>query len=249
MTESALISTSPQMAATALVAARLAGIFLWTPVLGHHAVPLRFRLALCGVTAVAAAPLVTATSAIGDWSSASFLWRLASEMAFGAMVAVALQVVWSAFTAAGHLAAHLAGADDIDLVSNEPTGAAQWTTWTAIAVYVLADGPRQIIEQLLDSFHTIPPGQLLETTSLAPMVLSAGATLLQLTLAIAAPAVAALWIAGLVVGLVGRLIPQPGVVPLTAPIRSLVWCAGTSLVLIKLPAWVDSVLDASLVGY
>ena len=88
-------------------------------------------------------------------------------------------------------------------------------------MFVLLDGHRLVMDALLDTYHSIPPGR----ASLGDTYVEALTTLLSqsflLGIRAAAPTMTALLLATLVLGLIGRTMPQINILAVGFGINSL----------------------------
>ena len=78
----------------------------------------------------------------------------------------------------------------------------------AVCVFFLLGGHRAAMAGLLDSFHAIPPGSGAAPRSLAEGLSTLVGQSFSLGIRAAAPALTALMLATLVLGLIGRTLPQ-----------------------------------------
>ena len=197
-----------------LALTRISAAVMTAPVLGSRTVPIRFRLVLALLLTMASLPLigagdlaVSATDGQLDYASI-FL----SEITIGAMLGFGVLIVFSAAQIAGTVIGQMAGIQivgNLDPQSGESTSSvSQLFGILSLAAFALIGGPELVITATLDTFASVPIGTSLQATS----VFSLLGDLLQqsflLTLRGVAPAVAALMISTLVIGLISRTYPQ-----------------------------------------
>ena len=197
-----------------LALARISAAVMTAPVLGSRTVPIRFRLVLALLLTMASLPLIGAGDLAIDATDAQFDYvaMMLSEVTIGAMLGFGVLIVFSAAQIAGTVIGQMAGiqiAGNFDPQSGESTSSvSQLFGILSLAAFALIGGPELVITATLDTFANVPIGTSLHSTTVFPLL---GDLLQQsfiLTLRGVAPAVAALMISTLVIGLVSRTYPQ-----------------------------------------
>jgi flagellar biosynthetic protein FliR len=191
--------------------ARVTAIVMTAPVFGSRAVPLKLRIGIALLLTLTAFPLIDSStidvSAPGQIATAIF-----SEVIIGSLLGLGVMIMFSAAQAAGTVISQMAGiqiSNTLDPQSGETASpVSQMFGVLSLAAFALVGGPELVISAMLDTFVRLPLGTNLETAN----VLSLLTELLQqsfiLTLRGVAPAVAALMISTLVIGLISRTYPQ-----------------------------------------
>lgn len=197
-----------------LALARIAAAVMTAPVLGSRAVPIRFRLVLALLLTMASLPLISAGDLAINATDSQFDYVsvFLSEITIGAMLGFGVLIVFSAAQIAGTVIGQMAGiqiAGNFDPQSGESTSSvSQLFGILSLAAFALIGGPELVITATLDTFANVPIGTSLQSTTVFPLL---GDLLQQsfiLTLRGVAPAVAALMISTLVIGLISRTYPQ-----------------------------------------
>jgi flagellar biosynthetic protein FliR len=194
-----------------LVLARLAGLVLAAPVLGHALVPLRVRAALAAVLALALAPALPVPAA-APGTLGALAGALAAESVLGVLLGLVAQLVLAGVELGGQLAGVQMGFGIGNLIDPQAaaqvTVVAQWQQLLALLVFLALDVHHLLIRALLESFRTAPAGGLATTgLGLAAAVGLAG-EVFTLGLRIAAPVVVALLLTNTALGVLARTIPQ-----------------------------------------
>jgi flagellar biosynthetic protein FliR len=141
-----------------------------------------------------------------------FALMLAAELLIGVILGLGVNVLFSAFLLTGGIIGQLSGMslgdvfnpgldDNIPLFSH-------LLHLVAVATYVVIGGHRMLLGGLLDTFATLPPGAAALPGGLEQLLVGLLSESFQLGLRAAAPAIAALLLATLVLGLVSRSLPQ-----------------------------------------
>jgi flagellar biosynthetic protein FliR len=209
-----------------LVLTRVSGLFMTLPVFGTQAVPLQFR----GLAAVSIALLITpsfwGTAPPEPGNVVGLLVVLGREAVLGLALGLSVNILFSGMQLAGQVIAQISGLSLADVFnpqmeSNVPVFA-QLLDATALAVFVCIGGHREVIDALLDTFHTMPPGQ----AEFAPTLVDALTLILSnsfLTgIRASAPVMVSLLLAVLIVGLISRTLPQLNTINLGFSLNTLV---------------------------
>jgi flagellar biosynthesis protein FliR len=227
-----------------LVLARTLGLCLTAPAMAVPELDWRFRLMLAACLSAVLAPVVGA-SIETPASSMATSWAVASEILAGGFLGCSAALIVAGARAAGDLVgaqAGLATATFIDPESGEilnPIG--RLYGWLALAVFLALGGPILLIRALLESYHTVPAGQLLLSSEMVTTAFAQVGRVLELALRAAAPAALALVLAGIVVGWLGRAAPSLPFTALALPLRSL---TGIALVILSAAALAGTITAA-----
>lgn len=220
-----------------LLTLRIGAAMFLAPGLGGRALPGRLRAALAVLVAFVVAPAQLGHSSLTPADGWSAVWRLGPrELAIGLLLGLTVRLLITGAAGAGQLLAEMAGGAGNHGESADSDGTGQLgplsrlMEWTAIAVFLLAGGHRQLVDGLMESYVAWPlsinqstiqtgsaktlavsavsalPGP--ETGRLAEMLVAAltrGATL---AVRIAFPALIAASTTTLAAGLISRALPQ-----------------------------------------
>ena len=195
-----------------LVLARVGGLVATAPIFGTSSAPARVR----AVLAVALAALVTPA----QWHAAvaypgsilNYAVLLGSEAIIGTCLGLAVMILVHAMSMAGELVGFVSGlsladAFDPDMQENVPHFSRLMFLVT-IAVFLCIGGHRMVMAALLDTFQTIPPGSCGVPFTLADTFATLVTQSFSLAIRAAAPAITALLLATIALGLISRTLPQ-----------------------------------------
>jgi flagellar biosynthetic protein FliR len=213
----------PDLATFLFVLARLAGLVLAAPVLGHLLVPVRVRVALAVVLAAALAPVVTPLAGPPPESIWGLTGALAVESALGAMIGLVAQLVFAGVQMGGQLAGMQMGFGMVNLIDPQShaqvTVIAEFQNLMALLVFLVLDVHHVLIAAVLESFRTAPPGAFaLAGVGLRAVVALAG-DVFSLGVRIAAPVMVALLLSNATLGLLARTVPQLNVFVVGFPLN------------------------------
>jgi len=205
--------------AAGLATLRLLALVLTAPVFGHTALPLRSRLAVALVLAAALAPGLPAPVAAAAGPAPLALAALC-EALVGACLGVTASLVLAALGVAAELISVQGGIGAAALF-DPSSGAASpaiglLAEATALVVFLAVGGHHVLLEAAARSFETLPAGGA-GLAALFAQAAGLGGFLFETALRLAAPFTAALLLSNLVVGALGRLIPQLNLMSVQLP--------------------------------
>jgi len=218
-----------------LVATRLSGLFLVAPFFGSQAVPRRVRAMLLAAISFQITMLHAERAPLAAGSLTELAVLVAREAAIGMVLAAAMMVCFASLQLTGQIISHLGGISIGDLFDPSTNASvpfiAQLLVLLATALLLITGGHRQVMRALLDLFHTMPPGQV----RLPPDLLAGVVQLLGLSFETAvragAPIAAALLLSMVVLGLIGRTLPQLNILAVGLGLNSVVMLGGLFLTL------------------
>jgi len=218
---------------TGLVFARVAGLAAAAPCCTRLPAGWRLRAALAAMLVALVLPCQWQSASPRFNGSAALLAALGGEAIIGAFLGVGVAVFLHGMTLAGELVWQTAGlslaaaAEDDPADGASPLGRLAWLL--GAAVFLCLGGHRLVVAGLLDSFRALPPGGGCAPDSL----LEGYATLLgqsfSLGIRVAAPALAALLLATVTLGLIGRTLPQVNLLSVGLGVNGPLACAAVAL--------------------
>ncbi|MGI9427683.1 MAG: flagellar biosynthetic protein FliR [Bythopirellula sp.] len=214
-----------QFAIFTLVLARVGALIMTAPVFSSAGIPIRARALLAVAISLLVTPLVSATPPAAMTNLLVFGRYLASEALIGLLLGFGITLLLSGIQLTGQIISQLGGtalADVFDPTLNSNVSIySQLFYFVTIAMFVLLDGHRLVMDALLDTYTWMPPGQ----ASLGTTYVDALTTLLSqsflLGIRAAAPTMTALLLATLLLGLVGRTMPQINILAVGFSVNSL----------------------------
>lgn len=207
-----------------LVFFRLAGMMLFAPLFGSSRIPRRVRALLVLVLAMGVTP------GVGRAMLPDNTWQLAiaigGEMAFGLAMGMALSLVFVAVQWAGEMIGQQMGLN-LSEVFDPQFGASgsvlgELYFMLTLAVFLLIDGHHAMLHGVRDSFEALPLLTVGVDRGVFGTVvgLLGGATVLAIRLA--APMLVTMLIVDLVLGLIGKTMPQMNVMSAGLTLRAVV---------------------------
>lgn len=228
MGEGALPGT---MLAVGLGAARALPVTFLVGPLGGARLPAPARVALGLLLAGLASPALAQAAGRADLGNAGALLVglvLAREVLIGLGLGLITSFAFRAAETAGRLVDVLRGATlaEVFVPTSEERASPLGALYVLLAslVFLELGGVARTVEALLASYDAIPLVGPLTAHSLragAQVVIVASARLLESALGLAAPAIVALWLADLALGLVARVVPQVPIYFVGLPLKGL----------------------------
>ena len=207
-----------------LVVFRLAGMMLYAPLFGSARVPRRVRVLLVLVLALGVAPGVKPVAEPHSmWDLAA---GIAGEMAFGLAMGMVLSFVFVAVQWAGELIGQQMGFNLSEVF--DPQFGAQSSVigdlyfMFALVIFLAIGGHRAMIRGVRASFDALPLMSLSVNQSVLTMLLDFFHAATLLAMQLAAPILITMLVLDLVLGLIGRTIPQMNVMSAALSLRTLV---------------------------
>ena len=217
---------------------RLTALVMTLPVFAGRVVPVRVRVALIASLSLVVLPGIEPTAT--PINSAAFVMGLIQEALIGALMGLSLNLMLVAAQLAGSLVESLSGFSlaSFGVESGDQSGQgvfARLFWWTAAAVFVSSGGLNQVVGSVLQSFVILPAGAATMDRDMLDFLVQALGQSFEFGLMTALPAVAALLVASVVLGMVQKNFPQLGGTHLGLGIKSICGMLAASLVLISLP--------------
>jgi len=195
-----------------LILTRVSGLLMTAPIYGTPEIPLQVRALFAFALSLLVVPSQWGVPMPDPGNLAVYLLLIGSELAIGLALGLGITILFSGIELAGHLIDQVSGmmiAEIFDPVQGNNTSIVSRLLYlVTVSIYVAIGGHRLAMAGLLDTFQSIPPGSASMPGSLAGMLVTLLAQSFELGIRAAAPVVAAMLLANLVLGLIARALPQ-----------------------------------------
>jgi flagellar biosynthetic protein FliR len=195
-----------------LILTRVSGLTMTAPAMGSKDVPVRIRALLALALAVLVFPLQRSAAVDDPGTTLNYLALVGGELLIGAFLGLGVMLLLQGLELAGELIASTGGlmlADVYDPTSDASVPiVSRFFFFFGLSIFLCIGGHRMVMAGLLDTFQAIPPGKGLFGAPVSDAFLTLLAQSFSLGLRVAAPAVVALLLTTLVMGLIGRTVPQ-----------------------------------------
>ncbi len=222
------------------VLARVSGIVTTAPIFTGDHIPVRVRAMLAVSLALLLTPLQWGKPIAQLENLPDYAILMAGELLIGVVLGLGVMILMSGLQLAGQVIAQMSGMALADVLSPgtdaEVPLFSNMLYMVAMAVFVVIGGHRVLLDALLHTFVSLPIGHGPATESLGQLVVTLMSASFALGIRAAAPAMVALLLATLVLGLVGRTLPQLNILVLGFGVNSLV-TMGALIVSIGAIAW------------
>ena len=231
---------TPLLVTFIFVLTRVSGLVMTAPIFGTNDIPVRVRAFLAIALALLVTPLQVNHSPAMPATIIDLSIVMAAELIVGLVLGLGITLLFSGIQIAGQIISQIAGVQLADVIN--PTFDAsvpvfsQMLFYVALAVFVVTGGHRQVMEALLDTFASMPPGKVIVSDTLVEAFTTLLTQSFILGIRAAAPTMTALLLATLVLALLSRTLPQLNLMAVGFGFSSLV-TFGTLSVTLGIAAW------------
>ena len=227
---------------------RLLAFISTSPIIGNRQVPKRVKVGLSVLLAILIAPTLAPMPTVSIGSPQGLLIML-QQIIIGTAMGMTLRMIFNAFEMAGELAGLQMGLGFATFY--DPANASytpvigQWLGIMASLAFLALNGHLIILSALVESFHTLPVGEMMAVKSYYS-VASWGGNIFAYGVQIALPLLAALLITNLALGILTRAAQQLNPFAIGFPITLGIGFFILSFTLPYLPTLLDRVMQESL---
>ncbi len=221
-----------------LVAVRLGGLALFSPILSSAAVPVRVRVALSFLVAAAAYPSLSAQGAVvvpAGLDMLALAGIVAREAAVGALLGWLATLPLMLAQYAGQLIGTQLGLGFAEVYDPNTDASAevigQILTWLALAAFLILGGHAWLFLAVLRTFDYVPIAGFSVDADLLNLVGGILLATMEVSLRLCLPVLALVFLESLALGFMAKTTPQINILSLGFPIRIL---AGISIIALGL---------------
>ncbi len=195
-----------------LVAVRFSGLILSAPVLSSSNFPVLGKIGLIGLSAFVVTPTIASMDAPLPGEPLEFALMGAAELLIGLVIGLVMQFVFGAIQIAGQIMDMQSGFGLINVFN--PALETQFPIFgffffiLAILYLITSYGHHLMIRALVSTFDRVPIGGFSPDTTVMGQVAAWAGLMFYDALLIAAPVAAAMTVAYITMGLMGRVVPQ-----------------------------------------
>jgi flagellar biosynthetic protein FliR len=226
---------SEQLLVFTLVLSRFSGLMMTAPLLSGNFAPLRVRAFIAVGLSLLVTPLYWGVPIESPGSLLRLMVFIGGEVIIGMALGLGIQILFGGIQIAGQIVGqmsgmHLADVFDPSFQSNVPMFSRLFNM-LALAVFVLVGGHRILIDSLLDTFQWMPPGHAWVNEGIVETLTGVLAQSFVLGIRAAAPAMVALLMAVLVMGLISRTLPQLNIIAVGFSLNTMIMLATLAVTL------------------
>jgi len=214
---------SEALASFLMTLMRISLVIFLMPFYGGEYIPAQVKAALSIVLALALWPHLSFPPDLLPQNAGQIVLVMLGELILGLMLGLCVYFIFAAIQIGGEIMGFQMGFTMITLA--DPSSGAQVSISStiihtvALIIFLSLDGHLHLLRALADSFSIIPPGGLRFSAPLVSGVLELSAGMFSLAIRIAAPVIAALFLAELSLALMGRAAPQMNLLTLGFPLK------------------------------
>lgn len=205
-----------------LVLVRTAGIFTLTPIFGSSQAPAHVRLAAALALTMVFVPIVPPASEL-PVEVLPLALMVVREACVGLVIGFVCNMVFAAIEIAGHFVDAQSGfsfATMLDPVHGSNMAVAgRFQNLMAGLLFFVTDAHHLLIRGMADSFSLAPVGQMAVNPAMANGMLVLFSGLFGIAVRIAAPIVAAVFLADVAFAIIARIVPQINVLIIGFPLK------------------------------
>lgn len=211
-----------EVASLMLVFMRVLGLMLFAPIFSAQALPLSFRFYLVIAITFVMAPAVT-QARIEPANVLEMGISMVGELSIGMLLGTLVHFIFAALQLAGQTSGTQLGLALANVVNPQFDDQASTTAvvYATIAslIFFTTGLDREMFRALLDTFNRVPLGQVFIDRSVLDAVRQVFGQSMILAVRVAAPVTAALLLAEIAMGFVGRTVPQLNVLSVGFSLR------------------------------
>lgn len=191
---------------------RVLGMIAVAPIFGHRAMPVRFKVAIGVFITLAIMPALPPMPTAVDMFSVRGGFIVFQQLLIGIAIGFVVRIAFAAVDMAGHFCAMSMGLGFATFYdpqsSGQTTAVTQLFVVIAMLFFLAMDGHLRLIMAVAESFFTMPVADTSSTGISFLRIVTWGEHIFSAGLQLALPAIAALLIANLALGILSRTAPQ-----------------------------------------
>lgn len=209
-----------------LVLTRTSGLVMLAPIYGSGQVPVRIRVFLAIALALLITPTQIDTPVEFPSNIIDYATYAAGELLVGLALGVGLLILFAGIQLAGQLISMVSGIALANVINPE-FGApmpvfSQFLYLVMLAVFTTIGGHRLVMEGLLDTFVSVPPGGVTHLAGIPNTINLLMGESYVLAVRTAAPVLTAVLMSILVTGLISRTMPQLNILAVGFGLNSMI---------------------------
>jgi len=185
---------------------------LTAPIFSSRSIPVQIRVLITLILSLLVTPLHLGTAEVDPANLIQFVSKIAIETTVGATLGLGVMLILSGVQLAGELISQISGSrmgDSFNPTFNESVAIfSQLLDLVTMAVFLIIGGHRMMMDSLLDTFRSLPPGKAFIESGILDTIIDLTTQSFVFGIRASAPAVVALMLSQLVMGLISRTLPQ-----------------------------------------
>lgn len=206
-----------------LILVRITSMFLSAPVFSFRGVPLRVKIGLGGLLALIIYPLVDATQPQLAFDHLTAVVVVFKEVLAGLSIGFTMRLLFAAVELAGEYISTDMGFSMVQMY--DPTFnqmdsvIARLENILAVLIFLIIDGHHFLVEAVVYSFQLIHVGEWTLSGMAINRLIFVSSQIFAIGVKIAAPAIVALFLTSVAMGIIARAVPQMNIFFVGIPLR------------------------------
>jgi flagellar biosynthesis protein FliR len=217
------------------VLARIGGMIVLAPIFGTLSMPRQVRVILTVAISLLVTPIYLNATLPPVTDLATYGHLMANEVAIGLLLGLGVTIMFSGIQVAGQIVSQMSGlslAEVFDPGFDENVSTfTQLFYFLTMAVFVAIGGHRIMIEAVLETFTWAPPGHAALGETYVEALTELMTQSFSLGINASAPLLIALFLSTIILGLIGRTLPQINIIAVGFGVNSFLTLAMTMLTL------------------
>lgn len=213
-----------------MVLFRVSSFLFLVPLFGSPNLPATLKIGLAFALTLVFVPILPPPKIHLLAAGQTLVLALGRELLLGGAMALVVRLIFAGVELAGQFLGYQMGFSMVNLIdpqtSEQVSIIGQFQNFLALMIFLAIDGHHLLIRALMRSFELVAPLEVHLSNGLVSTLVSLSSHLFVLAVKISAPAMVALFLANLALGLMARMVPQMNVfmvnVPLTIALGLLV---------------------------
>ena len=206
-----------------VIMTRVGPLVFLMPILGSPGVPSQVKVLFTLVLALILVPVVQVSPEILPTTALGYGIFVGTEIAFGAILAFLVRMVFAATDIAGQMVSismgmGMAGAMDPQFGTQVSLVGNLWNI-VAILIFLAINGHHLFFRTLIESFNWVQPGSLHISDATYKGIVAGAQHMFVLAIQIMAPAAAALFLSHVAMGIIAKTVPQMPVMIVAMPMN------------------------------
>ncbi len=206
-----------------LLFARITSVVVTSPVLGHQAVPVQLKVGIGLFLAYVLLPLQRASAGAIDLRLLGLVVLILQEVIVGMLIGFAAGLIFAGIQYAGELIGFNMGytfASTFDPETNASTPVIGEMLYSFMTmVFILLNGHHFILQAIVLSYQSVPIGHLTISAVASDNLVALTGSVFVIAVKFAAPAIVALFLTDVALGVLTRIIPQMNIFGIAFPLK------------------------------
>jgi len=223
------------------ILARISTIIFIVPVFGYGLIPVKVKIALCLLLTLLVFPFVNSSTIAEPQNLWMFFFMISKEVIAGMIIGFTTTLLFLAFQFAGTLVGMQMGFGIVNVIDPQMniqvSIMGQFMYIIAMLLFLAIDGHQFLIQALVQSFQVIPLTGAMFGSEIITKMVSISAQVFVIAVKIGIPAIIALLLTSIALGIIARTVPQMNVFIVGFPLNiglGLIALAGSFPILIFL---------------